>query len=145
MAEYGPNSGNVPFSGYTNTLSTDPALPWDTTGNVKFNGMTQADSKLSRHFRTRGNRVLRELFLTLLAGSTGSAASEVYSRIEAKVARTNPNCGGGLIDVESVTQIGRNAAAADVTNTVAAMSRVTKPSTYPTDASGNGGGGKAGH
>jgi hypothetical protein len=144
MAAYGPNTGKVPFTGYTNTLGNGAANVAATSGHAQFNGMTQADGKLSRHFRTRGNRVLRELFLTLLAGSTGSAASEVYSRVEAKRVLTDGQGGGGLISVESVTQLGRNAAAADVTNTVAAMSRTTKPSTYPTDAAGNGGGGKAG-
>lgn len=144
MTAYGPNTGKVPFTGFTHTLGDGEVDFRSTSGHAQFNGMTQADGKLSRHFRTRGNRVLRELFLTLLAGSTGSAASEVYSRVEAKQMNTDAQGGGGLVSVESVTQIGRNAAAADVTNTVAAMSRVTKPSTYATDASGNGGGGKVG-
>lgn len=140
MTEYGPNSGVVPFTGWTPTLGTDQTTLPVASGSVAFNGMTQADGRLSSIMRRRGNRALRELYLTLLAGASGDAAAESYSRVKQRSATDalNPQMGGGLVTLETVTQIGRNTASADVTNTVAAMSRNFKPSSYVADLSGNG-------
>jgi len=138
MTAYGPNSGNIAFTGWTNTLQRDPNLPHSELGYVKFNGMTQADGKLSALIRKRSNRALQRYLRTLVGATSGGVATETYKRVAADLIDV-----GGLRTVETVTQLSDTTNAADVTNVKAAFTRTVFPSTYPADDSGNGGGGKA--
>ncbi len=146
MAEYGPGAtgGRVAFTGYTHTLGTSQSTIGATTGHAAFNGMTQADGHLSRMLRKRGNRVLRELLITLVEGASGATAAETYKRIKAYQENSSVNQGGGLVTMETATQINRATAAADLVDSVAAISRTVFPGTYATDLSGNGAGHMAG-
>lgn len=90
-------------------------------------------------------RVTRELLDTVLGAAAGSAASATHARVEGDRDPGNPVVNGGQVDIETVTDISRNSTAADVTALKAELVNVNKqPSSYPTDASGNGGGGKLG-
>lgn len=146
MAEYGPGAtgGRVAFTGYTNTLGTAQTELGATSGHVAFNGMTQVDGHLSRMLRRRGNRVLRELMLTLVEGASGAAALDRFTRVKAYQENASMYQGGGLIKMEVVDSINRNSAAADIVDVAASISRTVFPATYARDLSGNGAGHTAG-
>lgn len=96
---------------------------------------------------TRSLTRLREVIDTVAASqSINGGAAVTYKRIEASAAPGNPLSGGGVVDVETVTQIAasQSTTAADVANVDALVNFDTQP-TYPVDASGNGGGGKLAH
>lgn len=146
MAEYGPNSGKVAFTGFTAVLADGTSLNPAVSGAVKFNGVTQNDGHLSRLLRSRGNRAVRAIMRQLLNGAVGGTATETHKRIKSitGIDRTNTQQGGGLVTLETATDISRVTTSTDVTNMVAAISRVTKPSSYASDLSGNGAGKIAG-
>ena len=146
MTEYGPNSGKVAFTGFTAVLADGTSLLPATSGAVKFNGITQNDGHLSRLLRSRGNRAVRAIMRQLINGAVGGTASETHSRIKSitGIDRTNAQQGGGLVTLETATDISRATTSTDVTNALAAISRVTKPSSYANDLSGNGAGHKSG-
>ena len=117
---------------------------------------------LSRILRKRGMQVHGEILSTLLEDSTpASTASVTVSQVDA-VANTEANVQGGVRGVTSNEKVdllinsahddasantARAVTAADVTELqteiIPSGSRATRsPSTYATDASGNGGGGK---
>ncbi len=87
------------------------------------------------------NAKVRELLLTLVGGDVTDAALSQRKRREAS-ANLSQNVQGGVVSIETVDDINRVTAAADVTRLLAAINESTQPSSYPTDASGNGGGGK---
>jgi len=140
--------------------------PNDTAGNDN----TQAELSstkdsnryhLTRLFRRRGLSETSEVLKTLLDDATPSSSASVpHYRIEA-TADTNQNVQGGVRTVETTNRMGltldsdnddasantaRAVTAADVTAIQKMLFGGTDqerdPSTYPTDASGNGGGGK---
>ena len=144
MATYGPNSGTVPFTGWSPTLGVGSAVEGSASGTVQRNGMTNDDHFIARSFLARPGRVTRELLLTLLGATAGSAASETYKRVYRPVRNSDPQEYGGLATTETVTLVSRNTTATDITNITALISREPKPSSYAVDIGGNGGGGKAG-
>ena len=143
MAAYGPNGGLVPFTGFSPTLGVDAITP-ATSGNAQFNGMTQNDDELSKILFDRGNRGVRRLLLTLLGAVVGGTATETYPRVLASQAMNQQFALGGLVAMETVTQIGRVTTAADLANVVAAISRSPVVS-FPAEVSGTSGGGKLGY
>jgi hypothetical protein len=143
MATYGPNNGFVPFTGFSPTLGGDAIVPV-TSGSVQFNGMSQNDDGLSKILFDRGNRPIRRLLLTLLGSVVGSNATETYPRVQANQLMNQPLQGGGLVTIETATQINRNTTAADLSNVVNALSR-SPITTFPTELSGTSGGGKLGY
>lgn len=112
---------------------------------------------LSRLLKTRGMREIAELIATIGGDSTpASSASVTISRVAAARA-LDDNVQGGVRTIESAQLVGglndsgtantaRVIAAADVTDMNLYLPGGTEanraPGTYPTDASGNGGGGK---
>ena len=95
-------------------------------------------ARLQRTVGVEGFRVIKELFDTVLGAAAGSAASASYKRAKAE---TSSDVGGGSRVVETVTVISRNSTAADVTALKEMVVNVSRrPSTYPRDLSGNGGG-----
>ena len=97
---------------------------------------------LGRLLRRPGNRLIQEIIQTLNGAASGSAASKTHSRIEAPADSDNL---GGVRAIETVTDVSRNTDAADVTALTAIYDLSVAGITYPTDASGNGGGGKLGY
>lgn len=139
MATYGPNAGFVPFTGFSPTLGAGDAVVPVTAGSAQFNGITQVDDSLSKLLFDRGNRAVRRLFLTLLGAATGATATENYVRVQAVQALNSITTQGGLVPIETISQINRATTATDLTNTVAAISR-SPVTTFPKDVSGNGSG-----
>lgn len=149
MAVYGPEgaaTGNIAFTGFSPTLggdtgASDAQVP-ATSGNVKQTGLTQADHFLSK--LTRRYRVFRGLMQGLIGATSGSNVTVTHSRETATQALSSITTYGGLLPIETVTDINRNTTATDVSNLKAAIDRQTKPASYIEDAGGNGGGGKSG-
>jgi hypothetical protein len=139
MATYGFNAGgNVPFTGYTNTLGSGPANSDATTGSIYYNGLTQGDERIAKMLRNGAASLkLRRIMTTLLGAAPGSVAVETKKQIQGVQGGAS-----GLIPIETVTVLNRATTAADVTAVNAMMFRNPFPTNYAADASGNGGGGK---
>lgn len=147
MATYGNGvtPGAVPFTGWTWTLV--PGLSGSVggaTGNVRFNGLTQDDLRISSMLNRQPNRAVRMLLRTLIGAAAGSSASSAFKRVLGVSALSNAMMLGGLVTIESGFYVNRNTAAADATALIAMLDRTHGPATYAPDVSGNGGGGKAG-
>ena len=83
-------------------------------------------------------RVATALFNGLVGAATGSNVTATHKRIANDASSVTPN--GSVRTVETVTDINRNTAAADVTMLKEMVYDVSRrPSTYPRDLSGNGG------
>jgi hypothetical protein len=101
--------------------------------------LTQQDRAVSYLMRRPGSRKQRELLLTLLGASAGSAALEVRKRVSGA---DEGNGVSGNMTIESVDVVNRNTTADDDTALTAMLSRKPWPDTYVEDESGNGGGGR---
>lgn len=145
MALYGPGTpvGFVPFTGFSPTLGATDAIAPVTAGNVQFDGMTQNDDMLSKLMFKRANGSFKRLLIALTGAAFGGTATEAYSRVTAVAPFTSQFQGGGVMLIESVSQINRVTTATDVTNLKAAFAR-TPSITFVADVSGNGGGGHGG-
>ena len=146
MALYGPQTtpSQIPFTGFSPTLGAADAITPVTAGYVYFDGITQDDFRINRLFFEGQNRVARRLLRTLIGANAGSNATENRTRVQAAQSTFSPTDNGGLVPVETVALVNRNTTAADVTMFQALLDRVVQPSSYPTDVSGMGGGGKLG-
>jgi hypothetical protein len=92
-----------------------------------------------------GFRAVRELMVTLNGVAPGSAALDTYAQASASQQGPTVTGPGGVRTIDTITTVNRNTAASDVTTLNARVVDglfVQAPSSYPTDASGNGGGGK---
>ncbi len=97
--------------------------------------------RVSLLFRQRGNAVLKELMLTLNGASAGSTALAQRTCVEA-IAMLGTDS-GGVQSIETVDLVNRVTTAADKADIDSVLVESREP-TYPTDASGNGGGAKVG-
>lgn len=144
MALYGPNSGVVPFTGFSPTLGVTDAVVPVTSGQVQFDGMTQNDDWFSAQLFRRANGAVRRLLATLVGAAAGGTATENYSRVQATQALNSITTNGGLVPIEVVAQINRATTAGDVTSIKAMFAR-TPVVAFVADVSGNGSGnGKGG-
>lgn len=97
-----------------------------------------------------GFRAYRRLMLTLNGTAVGSTATDTYARVTAPVGLTETALFGGLRTIETVTSVSRATVTADKTMIDTRIinglfsQAPTIPGGYPSDLSGNGGGGKAG-
>jgi hypothetical protein len=90
---------------------------------------------------TRLNKVID----TIAAGtSIAGGAAVTYKRITATADPGNPVTQGGVVPIQTVTTISASSSttAADATKIDQIVGFTAKPSAYPVDKSGNGGGGK---
>jgi hypothetical protein len=97
-------------------------------------------------FRRRGMRVDKELLLELNGVAAGQTALSQRTRIVATPASQSQGTSvvnGGARSIETIDEVNRTTAAADVTSLNANIFNEKRfPATYIEDASGNGGGGK---
>lgn len=103
----------------------------------KFSGIDRIQRVVNRD----AFRASTALFNGLIGAATGSNVTATHKRIQYidGPAGLGPNP-GGLRVIETVTDINRNTAAADVTALKAMVFNVTeRPVPYPRDLSGNGG------
>lgn len=91
-------------------------------------------------FRRQSMRVARALAQGLIGAASGSNVTDTRTRIQGvQTIGSVDNLGGKRLN-ETVTNINRNTTAADVTFLKNATgARISWPSSYPTDKSGNGG------
>ncbi len=99
--------------------------------------------KATRVLKRKSLADLNELMLTLNGIVDGSTALAQHDRVTAVQGLGGVDL-GGVRAIETVDIINRASVPADEVVTVAMLTETRAPSTYPTDASGNGGGGKAG-
>ena len=144
MATYAPNG-------------TNDATP---TNYSLLSGKSPNRYHLSRIFRKRGMRELSDVLDTLLDDATPASTATVVNYQVQAVADTSANVQGGVRTIEAKQKVGlvldsaiddasaataRAVTAADVTTIQKMLEGGTdqkRSPTYPTDASGNGGGGK---
>lgn len=140
---YGPNNGTVPFTGYTPTLGSGAADVAATSGAVHSDRLTQHDRAVSFLMRTPGARKTRELLLTLLGATAGSAALETRKQRTATQQQDDAQGLGGNVDITTADVVNRNTTSDDTTQITGMLSRQPWPTAYVEDASGNGGGGRS--
>lgn len=137
--------------------------PGDTAGGYELLSARSPNRyHLMRILRKRGMRETGEVLNTLLTDSTpASEASVAVSQVTAAATPGGSNSQGGVRTVAAINLMGsvldsdkddasdktaRNVSSADVTTLqkelVASGAQSSRSPTYPTDASGNGGGGK---
>ena len=103
-----------------------------------------AHTSLARVFAGRlyGRAGVRALLKSLVDGAVGDNAAATHKRVKAE-RDLNLNIQGGARTIETETTINRNTTSADENLLLRALELSPAP-TYPTDASGNGGGNKLG-
>ena len=92
-----------------------------------------------------GFRAVRRLILTLNGVAPGATATDTYAQAGTNQQGPTAVGPGGVRNIDTITTVNRVTAAGDVTtitNRIIDGLFVQAPSSYPTDASGNGGGGK---
>lgn len=105
--------------------------------------------RISQALRRRSLTVLREVIDTVANGSSiNGAAAVTYRQIQGEVA-PGQSAGGGRRTIELVTKVNASTTVGVPTTAVPNVSQAqidglvdykSAPATYPTDASGNGGG-----
>lgn len=128
------------WSGLFNNVLSQPEGAVD--GHSLLGSNTNLERRISRILRKPGARKTKELLLTLIGASAGSAASSTYKRVQGTVSPGVALSGGGDVTIETKTVVSRNTTAADVTDLSDMVDDEFAPATYPDDLSGNGGGGK---
>lgn len=127
------------WSGLYDDVSSEAyALKVNTTRTTK--PILKVISKMLRK-RGKANRAIVELFDKTIGAAAGGAVSSTYTR------PLHVNASGefgGLRTIETVAAITGVSTATDVSELKEVFSRKFRPTTYPTDLSGNGGGNKAG-
>ncbi len=99
--------------------------------------------KLTRVLKRKSMKVLNELMQEVNGAAVGDAALAEHVRVKgAAVLQTDA---GGVRPIQTVALLDRVTATADTTAIAALLTETRYPSTYPTDPSGNGGGGKGGY
>lgn len=96
--------------------------------------------RLSRALRGMTARKYKEILRTLVTDDVGTTAAASHSRL---LHSTDSRELGGVRSVETVTDVNRAVTAADETAIVADIDGDHTP-TFPTEKSGNSGGGKLG-
>lgn len=102
--------------------------------------VTPLRGRLARLMRQRGMFVIRELIDELLGAAAGANTALVQHT--QKTAEQGQQ--SAVPTIAAKTLINRSTAAGDITSIEAILNTSFAPTTYPTDLSGNGGGGKGG-
>lgn len=100
---------------------------------------------LSKMFAKAGRRALRGVIKSLITNGTGQAVAVNFYNVDGPNALTNSAAMGGLRTIDTNSAISITTQASDATYINAMIDgKINKPATYPTDLSGNGGGGHLG-
>lgn len=120
-----------PWSGLWNGVYTD---------GHSLIGKSNVGKRLGRALKGLSAAKYRAVLKTLVEGDVGDTAVASHTRLEASTA---PMAYGGVRKLETVVDINRPTTNADVTAIVEDINKETTP-TFPTEKSGNSGGGKLG-
>jgi hypothetical protein len=138
MSVYGPNPNQqIPFTGWSPTLSLGNANVPAVNGAAQFNGVMQSDDRFVKTLRSGTNRKFRRVLRVLVTSGVGATATETRTRVKA-----TQGLQPSLVPIETVTLINRSLVTPDLQMMQALIDRVTAPTVYPPDLSGAGGGGK---
>lgn len=137
------NGASVAWTGYSPSLGSGTAVVGATSGALQF-GNSALPMHITRQLRRTQSRSLMKVWRALTGAAAGSNATVNRERVKAVVAKDDPSAIGGLVQMELQSVINRNTTAADVTYIDTIFDKLTAPSPYVTDASGNGGGAKLG-
>lgn len=110
-------------------------------------GRSTMERRLSLELARQSNRAARATIRALTGVAPGSSKANTQARVSAPAGLTQNDQLGGLRVVDVVNIQTGNSTAADVTYINALINDSVynqAPSSYPADASGNGGGGKLG-
>ncbi len=111
-------------------------------------GRAAPENEISRALGRQGGRALKAAVLALVGSAAGTTAVGTYTRITAPNGLANAADLGGLRTTEVIADINRATDSTDEVYVEGVMSRIADMApaiaSYPTDASGNGGGGKVG-
>lgn len=105
-------------------------------------GVAQPQRRLRRAVRGLVALKLKKTLRTFITDDVGTTITATHSRVPAP-APFSPGMNGGKITAEVVTDISRAATAADETALLLEVDNLHTP-TFPTERSGNSGGGKLG-
>lgn len=124
-----------------------PAVTYSDFWGPSINAYTLLVNKMPRRYAIKrvvnrdGFRVSTELFDTLIGAATGGTAAASHARVGHNKTIQGVNEPANEAQVVTVTDINRATVAADVTALKEMVFGVrTSPTSYPRDASGNGGG-----
>lgn len=113
------------------------------TNTSEYNGRTMR--KIAQILRPRGARAMSSLLTALTGAAVGGTASATHKRIDhPDDTLTNLTAYAGDRTINTDTIINRATVAGDETLIDALKDAKSGPTSYPVDASGNGGGGKVG-
>lgn len=126
---------------YENEHGAEYALLVGTLTGVK-SPLTGRISRMLRKNRA-GLRGLNAVMKALNGAAAGGAASATYSRVDADKEPADDGF-GGVRTIETRTVLSRVTTSADETFIDDLLDRDSQPAAYPTEASGNSGGGKLG-
>jgi hypothetical protein len=139
----------VSWTGFSPTMGANGANVNSLSGTL-VDGENPLTKKIAKLMNRQSFRPLRRL-MRGLNGSAAGAVTAIENRTQVKASQVlnTPVAQGGLIVLETVpllgaTVAGRVTAAADETRIDAMIDEINAPASYPTDPSGNGGGGKLG-
>lgn len=97
--------------------------------------------RIARIMRANSARWTKAVALALNGAAAGDTATSTYKRREAP---SDANSLGGVAVIETVTVVDAATTAGNETTIDTVWNSDSAPASYPTDASGNGGGGKVG-
>ena len=111
-------------------------------------GVANPFRRLRRVFGARASALkAKEIVRTFVTDDVGTTALWTHKRVAAQVGATSGEVAsslGGVRGTETVTDINRAITAGDETALLLEIDAVHTPSTWPTEKSGNSGGGKLG-
>lgn len=133
-------SGYSPF--YANALAIPSNGGADNYNDVPRTGRSNTERLVALALSKAGFRGMRRVLRTLNGAAPGVTASDSYARVQGSVPFDSPS---GLRPIETVTTVNAATTAAQQSYIEQRMVDALfnpNPSSYPLDASGNGGGGK---
>lgn len=113
-----------------------------------YGNRTANERRVDHHLGKPGFKQYRRVMRALLGASVGGTATETVARVSAPAGLTESQLLGGVRTIDTITIVDRVTTSADLTAMQAITDRTYNMApaiaSYPTDLSGNGGGGKAG-
>jgi hypothetical protein len=137
------NGAVIGWTGYSPTLGAGAANVGANSGQLQF-GNPSIDYRLENTLRRPQLRPFTRALRSIVVTGVGTPAIATRMRVKGTPAKDDPSAIGGLVQMESQTLINRNTTPADVNFILSVIDELTAPLVYPTDPSGNSGGGKLG-
>lgn len=128
------------MSPYSGLFDGVHAAPHSLLTNKTDNDLTMLARVLSGS--KRGNAATKAKILALTGAVVGGTATETVKQVQHSAEPGVSSANGGMRTIETKELINRVTTSDDLAEIDAALNLSSKPSSYPVDLSGNGGGGK---